>query len=143
MLKRLVRLRGPAGRRGRRPALPDDPVQAFLQVARQSFVQMQAAWDRADLPALGVMTTGPLLDELRQQLALRGPAPNRTEVIELQARLLALEELCDASMASVEFSGWIRERTDEAAAPFRELWLLADVKAAGGGWKLARVQSLS
>ena len=143
MLKRLARLRGPVGRRGSRPAQAGDPVQAFLQVARQSFLQVQAAWDRADLLALGVMTTGPLLDDLRQQLVLRGPAPNRTEVIELQARLLALEDLSDASMASVEFSGWIRERSDEAAAPFRELWLLADVKAAGCGWKLARVQSLS
>ncbi len=43
----------------------------------------------------------------------------------------------------MEFSGLIRERSDRGAEPFRELWLLANVKAAGGGWKLARVQSLS
>ena len=117
-------------------------LQDFLQVARLSFLQMQAAWDRADLPALGVMATEPLLNELREQLALRGPGPNHTEVLELNARLLVQEELHEAFLASVEFSGLIRERLDEAAAPFCELWLLAKVKSAGRGWQLARVQSL-
>ena len=143
MLNRITRLRRGVGLSGTRRVPVADPEQAFLQVARQSFLQMQAAWDRADLPALGLMTTAPLLDDLRQQLALRGPGPNRTEVLDLQARLLALEELRGACMASVEFSGWIREQADDQAAPFRELWLLADVKSAGCGWKLARVQSLS
>ena len=117
-------------------------LQDFLQVARLSFLQMQAAWDRADLPALGVMATEPLLNELREQLALRGPGPNHTEVLELNARLLVQEELHEAFLASVEFSGLIRERLDEAAEPFCELWLLAKVKSAGRGWQLARVQSL-
>jgi predicted lipid-binding transport protein (Tim44 family) len=131
----------------RKPAavLPpvDGDVQAFLQVARDSFVQMQAAWDRADLPALGLLATETLLDELREQLAERGPGPNCTEVLELQARLLALEEMAGARIASVEFSGLIRERLDEQAEPFRELWLLANVQPANRGWRLARVQSLS
>jgi predicted lipid-binding transport protein (Tim44 family) len=122
------------------PAAPD--LQAFLAVARESFVQMQAAWDRADLPALGVLASAPLLDELREQLAERGPAPNRTEVLELHARLLALEEMTEAYVASIEFSGLIRERTDSDVEPFKELWLLANVKAAGRGWQVARVQSL-
>jgi predicted lipid-binding transport protein (Tim44 family) len=118
-------------------------VQAFLQVARHSFLQMQAAWDRADVPALAVLAAAPLLQELQEQLQTRGPGPNRTEVLELNAQLLALEELHEALVASVEFSGLIRERLDQAAEPFRELWLLANVKAAGRGWQLARVQSLS
>ena len=67
----------------------------------------------------------------------------RSRLLQLQAQLLAFEELRDAFVASVEFSGLIRERLDDSAAPFRELWLLANVKAAGVGWKLARVQSLS
>ena len=117
-------------------------MQDFLHVARQSFMQMQAAWDRADLPALGVMATKPLLEDLRQQLAMRGPGPNHTEVLELKARLLALEELHEAFVASVEFTGLIREQLDEAAAPFCELWLLAKLKTTGLGWRLARVQSL-
>lgn len=108
-----------------------------------SFVQLQAAWDRADLGALGGLATEPLFAELRDQLAQRGPGPNLTEVLKVDARLLALEELHEAFVASVEFSGLIREREDTAITPFRELWLLAKLKSAGQGWQLARVQSLS
>jgi len=141
-----------AARRARRSAAPvfggalpahGADVEAFLSVARLSFVRMQAAWDAADLPALASLTTESLLEDLRLQLAQRGPAPNRTEVLKLDARLLAMEELREAYVASVEFSGLIREQLDTRAEPFRELWLLANLKAADRGWRLARVQSLS
>ena len=118
-------------------------IEDMLVLARQSFLQMQAAWDRADLDVLGSLATAPLLHDLQHQLALRGPGTNVTEVVELDARLLSLEDLREAFVASVEFSGLIRERLGASASPFRELWLLADVKSAGLGWKLARVQSLS
>jgi predicted lipid-binding transport protein (Tim44 family) len=118
-------------------------VPEFLQVARQSFLELQAAWDRADWRTLQQLATEPLLADLREQYEMRGPGPNRTEVLELHAELLALEELRDAFVASVEFRGLIRESDSAAAAPFRELWLLANVKAADRGWKLARVQALA
>lgn len=139
-MNRLRRMLHLARRRGRAAQRDADEL---LSLARQSFVRVQDAWDRADLRALSDLATAPLLEDLRHQLALRGPGPNCTEVVQLDARLLGLEELHEAFVASVEFSGLIREREDHAAAPFRELWLLANVKAAGCGWKLARVQSLS
>lgn len=144
MLTRLARLRRRVALRRRgAAAAPSADVEAFLSVARQSFVRMQAAWDDADIPALAALTTETLLEDLRWQLEQRGPAPNRTEVLKLDARLLAMEELREAFVASVEFSGVIREQLDAGAAPFRELWLLANLKTAGRGWRLARVQSLS
>jgi predicted lipid-binding transport protein (Tim44 family) len=143
VLKRLARhVRWLTARRSSRALPPSRDVEDFLQVARLSFVRLQAAWDAADLPALAALTTEPLLDDLRDQLAARGPGPNRTEVLSLDARLLGIEEMQEAFIASVEFSGFIRERLDNGAAPFRELWLLANLKAAGRGWQLARVQAL-
>ena len=147
MLKRLSGLAGLPGLRGlqgmskRRAARAE--ADELLSLARASFVQMQAAWDRADLHALGRLATGPLLEELRCQLQERGPAHNRTEVVSLQARLLSIDDLRDAQVASVEFSGLIQEDPHTGAAPFRELWLLANVKAADHGWRLARVQALA
>jgi predicted lipid-binding transport protein (Tim44 family) len=146
VLRRLKRLKGlQRARRGR--AARDGDVQAFLRVARQGFVQMQAAWDRGDVPAMAHFVAEPLLAELREQLAARGDEPNSTEVLELHAKLLALEELHEAFVASVEFSGLIREQLGQAAQPFRELWLLAKLKAPSTAaepcWQLARVQSLS
>jgi predicted lipid-binding transport protein (Tim44 family) len=144
VLTRLARLRRRVSLRRRAAApAPNPEVEAFLSVARQSFVRMQAAWDEADIPALAALTTETLLEDLRWQLEQRGPAPNRTEVLKLDARLLAMEELREAFVASVEFTGVIREQLDSGAAPFRELWLLANLKTAGRGWRLARVQSLS
>ena len=118
-------------------------IDALLAVARLSFVQMQAAWDAADLKTLAGCTTGPLLADLSAQLLQRGPGPNHTEVLSLHAKLLALDDLREAYVASVEFSGEIREHEAAAVAPFRELWLLANLKSAAGDWRLAGVQSLS
>lgn len=155
MLRQLRRrvFEGWAHRRSRRQAVPakaelprgveQAQVDELLKLARQSFVELQTAWDRADLCTLRQLTTEPLLDDLRHQLAQRGPGPNYTEVVRLDARLLRLEELHEAFVASVEFTGLIRERLDAGACPFRELWLLANIKTAGRGWQLARVQSLS
>lgn len=131
------------GLRQRRTTGAVAEVDELLSLARASFVQMQAAWDRADLRALGMLATGPLLEELRCQLQERGPAHNHTEVVSLHARLLSMDDLSEAQVASVEFSGLIQEDPATAAAPFRELWLLANVKAADEGWKLASVQALT
>jgi len=54
-------------------------VKELLRLARLSFLQMQEAWDRADLQAMGSLTTAPLREDLRRQLAHRGPGPNHTE----------------------------------------------------------------
>jgi predicted lipid-binding transport protein (Tim44 family) len=96
------------------------------------------------------LTTGPLLVDLCEQLQARGARLNRTDVLDLQARLLAFEELHEAFVASVEFSGLIRERHDAAATEFRELWLLTRMKPGAlapepppEAWQLARVQALA
>lgn len=118
-------------------------VEELLQLARMSFLHLQLAWDKADLGAMRQLATATLLNDLAQQLEQRGPGPHHTEVLSLDARLLALDDLQEALLASVEFSGLIREERQGDALPFRELWMLARVKAAGPGWKLARVQSLA
>jgi predicted lipid-binding transport protein (Tim44 family) len=140
----LNRLRGRiAARQGLRGVASTGDVAAFLDVARRSFVCVQQAWDRADLAALSTFATGPLLEELRTQLAERGPGPNHTEVVRIEARLLAVEDLLEAQLASVEFSGLIREEQGAHARPFRELWMLARLQGSDRSWRVARVQALS
>ena len=144
MLNRWRRLKSVARWRSCGSALQERQAQEdeLLQLARLSFMRLQAAWDSADLVAMSHLATAALLEDLRHQLEQRGPGPNRTEVLQLRARLLSLDDLQEALLASVEFSGFIREEHERDAAPFRELWMLASVKAAGPGWKLARVQAL-
>jgi predicted lipid-binding transport protein (Tim44 family) len=127
------------------PGLPQGlDVDEFLRLARLSFLRLQAAWDAADLPLLERLTTAPLLADLREQLDARGAAQNRTDVLDLQARLLAFEEMRDAFVASVEFSGLIREGEDACVNEFRELWMLTRLKPSHNeAWQLAQVQALA
>jgi hypothetical protein len=116
--------------------------EAVLDVARGRFMRLQAAWDAGDISTLQSLTTPDMLAELLHVLTARGSASSRTDVITLHAELLGLEELSAAYLASVEFSGLIRESAERGAVPFRELWMLACMKDEAPSWRLARQQSL-
>lgn len=118
----------------------------FLTAAKRNFVTLQDAWDRADMGTLRSMMTDAMLGEIRQQLAERenhtGGQTNKTEVVMLDAKLLGIEELPDAYMASVEFSGMIREDVSSGPSPFREVWNMTKPTSGSSGWLVAGVQAL-
>jgi predicted lipid-binding transport protein (Tim44 family) len=113
-----------------------------LEAARSRFMRLQAAWDAGDVQALGHLTTPDMLRELLPMLTTRAGGASRTDVITLHAELVGLEELGAAYLASVEFSGLIRESAEQGAVPFRELWMLACEKDGSPSWRLARQQAL-
>jgi predicted lipid-binding transport protein (Tim44 family) len=125
---------------------PGFDTEGFLRAAKRNFVTLQEAWDRGDLSTLRGMMTDEMLREIRNQLAERerGPAPNaqKTEVEMLEAQLLGIEELGAEYMASVEFSGMIREDPSAGPAPFREVWNMTKPKDGTSGWLVAGVQAL-
>lgn len=120
--------------------------EGFLKAAKTNFVTLQAAWDRADVASLRAMMTDDMLREIQAQLNEReshtGSTPNQTEVVMIEARLLGIEELTNEYMASVEFSGMIREEPSAGPNPFREVWNMTKPKAGPGGWLVAGVQAL-
>ena len=124
----------------------DFDVDGFLSASKANFVNLQAAWDRSDIPSLRAMMTDEMLAQIKSQLAEReqhtGGAPNQTEVVMLEAHLLGIEELEQGYMASVEFSGLIREDVSAGPNPFREVWNITRPKAGKGGWLVAGVQAL-
>jgi hypothetical protein len=125
-----------------RAALPAQDA-GLLAHAREQFVALQAAWDRGDIAALGALTTAEMLDDLLCQLPARGPGPNRTDVLSLDARLLAVDQLGPLELASIEFSGIVCESLERGPVPFREVWMLARSGTdATGTWRLARQQAL-
>lgn len=119
---------------------------SFLQAAKSNFILLQAAWDKADMATLRSMMTDEMLTEISAQLAEReyhtGGAPNLTEVQMLQAQLLGIEELGGDYMASVEFSGMIREDQQTGPSPFREVWNMSKPRDGSRGWLVAGVQAL-
>ena len=120
-------------------------TEGFLAAAKRNFVSLQDAWDRSDIPSLRALMTDGMLTEIKTQLAEReshiGAQANKTDVVLLEASLLGIEELDDAYMASVEFSGMIREEPSAGPSPFREVWNMTKPKS-GGGWLVAGVQAL-
>lgn len=113
-----------------------------LAAARRCFLALQAAWDASDMRELRRHTTDQMLDELLQELPAQGGLPNRTDVVTLEAALLALEKIGSNYVASVEFSGMIRESPEDGAAPFKEVWMLTCHKDHLPAWRLARHQAL-
>jgi len=121
-------------------------TEGFLAAAKRNFVTLQSAWDRGDLSTLRSMMTDELLSEVRAQLAERdqhrGDAPNRTDVDVIDAQLLGIEDLGSDYMASVEFSGMIREEQGAGLSPFREVWNMTKPKSGNSGWLVAGLQAL-
>jgi predicted lipid-binding transport protein (Tim44 family) len=118
----------------------------FLSAAKTNFISLQAAWDKSDIATLRSMMTDSMLDEIKAQLAEReahpASAPNRTDVVMLEARLLGIEETAEEYMASVEFSGMIREEPSAGPSPFREVWNMTKPVDGSRGWLVAGVQAL-
>lgn len=121
-------------------------VDGFLRASKSNFVSLQDAWDRADMASLRAMMTDGMLEQIKSQMGERerhaGGQFNRTEVLMLEARLLGIEELSDSHMASVEFSGLVREEASVGPNPFREVWSITRPKGGAAGWLVAGVQAL-
>jgi predicted lipid-binding transport protein (Tim44 family) len=121
-------------------------AEGFLTACKSNFVTLQDAWDRSDIQNLRAMMTDDMLEQIKTQLADRethtGGTSNKTEVVMLDAKLLGIEEMSDVYMASVEFSGMIKEDASAGASPFREVWNMTKPRTGGSGWLVAGVQAL-
>ncbi|OIQ79117.1 Tim44-like domain protein [mine drainage metagenome] len=115
----------------------------FLSSAKQHYTRLQQAWDAADLNSLRTFTTPEMFDALSAELQSRGMAPNKTEIVTLEAALLDLQETATDYVASVEFSGLVREETWGGASPVREVWNLVKPRDGSIGWQLAGIQQLN
>lgn len=124
----------------------DFDAHGFLDAAKRNFVTLQAAWDKSDISTLRSMMTDEMLSEIRSQLEEReaqsGGEPNQTDVVMIDAQLLGIEDVGDAYMASVEFSGLIREEVSAGPSPFREVWNMRKPKDNSAGWLVAGLQAL-
>ena len=127
--------------------IPSDfDTAGFVSAAKQNFMTLQQAWDRSDIASLRMMMTDTMLEEIKSQLAeheatSHGQA-NHTEVVMLDAHLLGIEDVGSSYMASVEFSGLIREEPSSGPTPFREVWNMTKPKDGSLGWLVAGVQAL-
>lgn len=130
------------------PALPANvpagfDTEAFVRNAKVYFVRLQDAWDRGNVNDIREFTTPEMFAEVKLDVDARGSAPNRTDVVQLNADVLGVEDRAAEYLASVRFHGLIRESEGAAAEPFVEVWNLSKQKAGNEGWLLAGIQQVS
>src|ERR1700754_2697754 len=129
---------------GAAPAVPANfDTDAFLRNAKVYFVRLQEAWDAGNMADIREFTTPEMFAEVKIDLDSRGAERNQTDVVQLNAELLGVEDRAEEYLASVRFSGLIRETVGAAAEPFVEIWNLSRSAKAGEGWLLAGIQQVT
>ena len=119
----------------------DFDVEGFLRQAKLNFVRLQAANDRGDMDDVREFTAPELFAEIKMQYQERGSKPQETDVTQLNAELLEVVTDGNRHIASVHFSGQLRE-DDAAPEAFAEVWHLAKPTDGSRGWNVAGIQQL-
>jgi predicted lipid-binding transport protein (Tim44 family) len=113
---------------------------SFIEGAKTHFIRLQAAWDRGDFRDIRDYTTPQLFAELQRERGHLG-GTQYTEVVRLQAELLTLQREEDMAVASIRFSGLIREEEKGVAQELNEIWHIQHPWASPeGDWYIAGIQ---
>lgn len=126
------------------PAVPEGfNVPEFLEGSKTVYARLQHSWDRRDLNDIAMFTTPEVLAEIRRQAAA-DPAPSKTELLLVNAKLLEFREESQDTVAAVLFDVLMREDpTEERSKQIREVWHFsrptADLSA---NWRLEGIQQL-
>ena len=115
-------------------------AEAFARQAKNNFLRLQDANDQADLGALREMMTPGLFSEIETQIRERGNAPQKTEVVTLDAKVVEVITQADHYVASVRFTGLIKEEPSAAPEAFDEIWHLQKPLSGKSGWLMAGIQ---
>lgn len=122
---------------------PGFALEPFLRQAKIAFIRLQAANDARDLDDIRDYTTPEMYAQIAMQIEERGNAPQKTEVVSCDARLVEAVVEGDYEIASVRYTGTIRESAGALAEPFDEVWHVR--KKAGDAkdpWLIAGIQQL-
>lgn len=115
-------------------------AEAFARQAKGNFMRMQEANDRGDASSLRDMMTPALFQEIEAQLRERGNAPQKTEVLTLDAKVIEVVTERDQYVASVRFTGMIKEDGSAQPESFSEIWHLEKPLNGKTGWLMSGIQ---
>lgn len=113
----------------------------FERVARENFAKLQLAWDTGNVVQISDFTTNELFIELTHQLRARGATAQKSEIIDVTAKLLGFTQQGDENVAVVEFNGAMK-----ISGEFEEVherWVLVQPARGAGGWLLAGIEQVA
>src|SRR5688572_15758855 len=111
----------------------------FEHHAKLNFTQLQAANDRGDLSTMRDFMTPALYDEIAADASARTDG-QKTEVVTLNAEVVEVVTEGESYIASVRFTGMLRENPNAPAEPFSEVWHLEKPLNGRTGWLISGIQ---
>lgn len=131
------------------PAMGDDEAPTwfdapgFLEGAKTHFIRLQTAWDQADFRDIRDYTAPEFFTELERERGRLGGGTQHTEVVTLDAELIGIRRDGDHVVASILFSGLIREEQNTTADPFQETWHVQhDWENGTGDWLIVGIRQV-
>ena len=126
------------------PRYPADfDVPGFERQARFAFIRLQAANDAKDVNDIRDFTTPEMYAELSLQIQERGDVAQKTDIVTLNVNVLEVTTEGQRAVASVRYTGEIREEVGGPAEPFDEIWHVSKrLDDAKSTWLLAGIQQL-
>lgn len=118
---------------------PDFDPAAFLRQAKVTFLRMQAANDAGDLHDIRDYTTPEFYAEIAMQLTERGAKPQQTDVLSIEAELVGVEVEDQRTIASLRFTGQVREEAGQPPVAVDEIWHVVR-DGAEAPWRIAGMQ---
>jgi predicted lipid-binding transport protein (Tim44 family) len=112
----------------------------FVRDAKASFVKLQAANDTRDVGTLRDFLTKDLYAELAPEIMSRDSGGQRVDIVRLEGNVLEVVSENAHWIASIRFSGEIREEVGAPAEAFNEVWHFQ--KPFGGKWLVAGIQQV-
>jgi predicted lipid-binding transport protein (Tim44 family) len=124
-----------------RPAWFEDGP--FLREAKKQFLRLQDANDRGDINDIREYVTPEMYAEISLQIQERNGRENKTEVVTLNAEIADVVTEGDLVIASVRFSGMIREEADAPAESFSEIWHIQKSQSQSNAtWFISGIQQV-
>ena len=117
-------------------------TEGFIRNAKVGFIRLQAAHDAGDLADIREFTSPEMFAEIRMDLDQRNGAPQKTDIVSLNAEILDVAEEAQRYVVSVRFTGMVREEANAAPVAIDEMWHLTKPVTGQGGWVLAGIQQI-
>lgn len=118
-------------------------AEVFARQAKLNFIRLQAANDACNLADIREFTAPEVFAEIKLEIDERGGRKQRTDVVMLDAEVVEVVEENGHYIASVHYSGSLREEEGATPQPFDELWHLTKPVDGNSGWVLAGIQQFS
>ncbi len=112
----------------------------FVRHAKLNFLRLQEAHDRQDLTLMRDYLAPEVYREIEADIQSTWGAPQKTEVVTLEAEVIDVATEAASHIVSVRFSGLLREQPDREPETISEIWHLEKPVSGRGGWQVAGIQ---